>query len=57
MLKRPLYRRPRRRKNQVSLASTQDRYIASSFPSSVVRKEKDLHGVHCAILSCDGITH
>ena len=32
-------------------------HIASSFPSSVVRKEKDLHGVHCAILSFDGITH
>ena len=22
-----------------------------------MRKEKDLHGVHCAILSSDGITH
>ena len=31
--------------------------MGPSFPSSVVRKEKDLHGVHCAILSSDIITH
>ena len=31
--------------------------MGPSFPSSVVRKEKDLHGVHCAILSSDSITH
>ena len=42
---------------KLTFHSKEDKYIASSFPSSVVRMEKDLHGVHCAILWSDSITH
>ena len=50
MLKRPLHRRPQRRKKC-------ERHFQAHFPSSIVRKGKDLHCVHCAILSSDNITH
>ena len=50
MLKRPLHRCPQRRKKFKC-------HFQAHFPSSIVRKEKDLHGVHCAILSSDSITH
>ena len=48
MLKRPLHRRPQE-KNQG--------HFQAHFPSSIMRKGKDLHVVHCAILSSDSITH
>ena len=32
-------------------------HFQAHFPSSIVRKANDLHGVHCAILSSDSITH
>ena len=32
-------------------------HFQAHFPSSLVRKGKDLQGVHCAILSSDSITH
>ena len=50
MLKRPLHRRPQRRKKFKCL-------LLAHFPSSIVRKGKDLHGVHSAIHSSDSITH
>ena len=49
MLKRPLHRRPREEKNQC--------HFQALFPSSIMRKGKDLHVVHFAILSYDSITH
>ena len=49
MLKRPLHRRPREEKNQG--------HFQAHFPSSIMRKGKDLHVVHCAILSSDSITN
>ena len=49
MLKRPLYRRPREEKIKG--------HFQAPFPSSIMRKGKDLHVVHCAILSSDNITH
>ena len=32
-------------------------HFQAPFPSSIMRKGKDLHVVHCAILSSDSITH
>ena len=49
MLKRPLHRRPREEKIKG--------HFQAHFPSSIMRKGKDLHVVHCAILSSDSITH
>ena len=50
MLKRPLHRRPREEKKIKG-------HFQAHFPSSIMRKGKHLHVVHCAILSSDSITH
>ena len=50
MLKRPLHRRLQKRKKIKC-------HFQAHFPPSIVRKGKYLHGVHCAILSSDSITH
>ena len=50
MLKIPLHRRPREEKKIKG-------HFQAHFPSSIMREVKDLHVVHCAILSSDSITH
>ena len=54
MLKRPLHRRI---KGHFQAHFPSRSNIPFEFPSSIMRKGKDLHVVHCAILSSDSITH
>ena len=49
MLKRPLIAVHEKKKNKG--------HLLAPFPSSIMKKGKDLHVVHFAILSSDSITH
>ena len=51
MLSRPLCTSPSGKKKKIKC------HFQAHFPSSIVRKENDLHVVHCAILSSYSITH